>query len=151
LTVSTRNLDIFGHACRGCFHRECSQNLESAFKFVARSNRLASRIPELNCANRAGGGYVLCALVVEILILASAFSLSLSLSLSARGWRAQVDLSSQASLINHRVCARLKVRTVIRCRMRKERLDMNIVCLLQSCASEIYKRDLWRAESFPQR
>lgn len=80
--------------------KDCSQNLESAFKFVARSNRLASRIPELNCANRAGGDRVLCAPVVEILILASAFSLSFE-GVADTG----VDLSSQVSPINHRARA----------------------------------------------
>lgn len=98
LTVSSRNLYIFGHTFRGCFHRECSQNVESAFRFVARSNRLASRIPELNCAKRAGGGCVLCALAVarnpDPRI--SAFSLIL------RGSGTRVDLSSQASPVNHR-------------------------------------------------
>lgn len=103
LIISIRNLYVFGHSFRGCFDRERSQNLESAFKFVARSNRLASRIPELNCANRAGGSRALCAPVVEILILASAFFLSFCEGVASTGC-VHVDLSSQASTINH--CAR---------------------------------------------
>lgn len=64
------------HFSRLFFTGIVTRNLESAFKFVARSDRLASRIPKLNCANREGGGRTLCTPAVEILILASAFSLS---------------------------------------------------------------------------